>query len=157
MTIVRWITWVWPLLLAVWYTVRMIREHRHFDDEVIPQQLVDLVRQAHAGEPFKTRMGIRVSPEMRDALCLPLTPQQLETMRAAGEDVYRRSVFCRLVSSRYVGGELSGVVHVSVKVHSKYSKNELVYPDAELRIVVRYNGGQTLKGEWVVTEVEQIT
>lgn len=88
MTIVRWITWIVPLLLAVWYTVRMIREHRHFDDEVIPQQLVDLVRQAHAGEPFKTRMGIRVSPEMRDALCLPLTPQQLETMRAAGEGVY---------------------------------------------------------------------
>lgn len=49
------------------------------------------------------------------------------------------------------------MVHVSVKVHSKYSKNELIYPDAELRIVVRYNGGQTLKGEWVVTEVEQIT
>ena len=157
MTFIRWITWIVPLFLAVWYTVRMIREHHHFDDEVIPQQLVDLVRQAHAGEPFKTRMGIRVSPEMRDALCLPLTTQQLESMRAAGAGVYSRSVFCRLVSSRYIGGELSGVVHVSVKVHSKYSRNDLLFPDAELRIVVRHNGGQTLMGEWVVTEVEQIT
>lgn len=156
MTFLRWITRVWPLILAVVCTVRMIREHRHFVDNVIPQQLVDLVRQAHSGEPFKTRMDIQVSPEMRDALCLPLTPQQLESMRAAGEGVYSRSVFCRLVSSRYKGGELSGVVWVSVKVHSKYSKNDLLFPGTELRIVVRHNDRQYPMGEWVVTEVEQI-
>ena len=156
MTIVRWITWIVPLLLAVWYTVRMIRDSRHFTDNVIPQQLVTLVQQAHKGEPFKTRMDIQVSPEMRDALCQPLTPEQLATMRAAGEGVYGRSVFCYLVSSRFKGGELSGVVRVSVTVHSKYSKNDLVCPDTELRIVVRHNGRRYPMEAWEVVSVEKV-
>lgn len=156
MTIVRWITMIWPLLLAVVYTVRMIRDNRHFIDNVIPQQLVTLVRQAHSGEPFTTRMDIQVSPEMRDALCQPLTPQQLETMRAAGEGVFSRSVFCRLVSSRFKGGELSGVVWVSVKVRSRYSKNDLLFPATELRIVVRHNGRRYPMGAWEVVSVEKV-
>ena len=156
MTIVRWITRAWILLLAVVYIVRMIRDNRHITDNVIPQQLVTLVRQAHSGEPFKTRMDIQVSPEMRDALCLPLTPQQLATMRAAGEGVYSRSVFCRLVSSRFKGGELSGVVWVSVKVHSRYSRNDLLFPDTELRIVVRNNGRKYPMEAWEVVSVEKV-
>lgn len=152
----RWITMIWPLLLAVVYIVRMIRWHRHFFGSTIPQQLVELVRQAHSGEPFTTRMDIQVTPEMRDALCQPLTPQQLETMRAAGEGVYSRSVFCRLVSSRFKGGELSGVVWVSVKVRSRYSKNDLLFPDAELRIVVRHNGRKYPMEAWEVVSVEKV-
>ena len=93
---------------------------------------------------------------MRDALCQPLTPQQLETMRAAGEGVYSRSVFCRLVSSRFKGGELSGVVWVSVKVHSRYSRNDLLFPDTELRIVVRNNGRRYPMESWEVTSVEKV-
>ena len=152
----RWLTGAWILLLAVVHIVRMNREHRHFVNYTIPQQLVALVRQAHSGEPFTTRMEIQVSPEMRDALCQPLTPQQLETMRAAGEGVYSRSVFCRLVSSRYIGGELSGVVWVSVKVHSRYSRNDLLFPDTELRIVVRNNGRKYPMEAWEVVSVEKV-
>ena len=152
----RWLTGAWILLLAVVHIVRMNREHRHFVNYTIPQQLVALVRQAHSGEPFTTRMDIQVSPEMRDALCQPLTPQQLETMRAAGEGVYSRSVFCRLVSSRFKGGELSGVVWVSVKVHSRYSRNDLLFPDTELRIVVRNNGRRYPMESWEDTSVEKV-
>jgi len=156
MTDMRWITRAFIWILSVVNMVRMIREHRHFVDSVIPQQLVTLVRQAHKGEPFKTRMDIQVSPEMRNALCQPLTPQQLESMRAAEAGVYSRSVFCRLVSSCYTDGELSGVVWVSVKVHSRYSKNDLLFPGTELRIVVRRNGRQYPNDRWEVTSVEQI-
>ena len=152
----RWITRAVPLLLAVKHTVRVVREHRHYINFIVPQQLVDLVEQAHSGKPFKTRMDFQVSTEMRDALCLPLTPQQLETMRAAGEGVYSRSVFCRLISSRFKGEELSGVVRVSVTVHSKYSKTDLRCPAAKLRIVARHNGRKYPMDKWVVTEVEQI-
>lgn len=157
MTALRWITRVWPLLLALVGIIRMVRWHRHRVGSTIPQQLVELVQQAHRGEVFRTQMDIRVSPEMRDALCLPLTPQQLDTMRAAGEGVYGRSVFCHLVSSRFKGEVLSGVVKVSVTVHSKYSKNDLVYPDTELRIVVRHNGRRYPMEAWEVTSVEKIT
>lgn len=156
MTTLRWITRVWPLLLAVVGIIQMVRWHRHLVGSTIPQQLVELVQQAHKGEPFKTRMDIQVSPEMRDALCLPLTPEQLETMRAAGEGVYSRSVFCHLVSSRFKGGVLSGVVKVLVTVHSKYSKNDLVCPDTELRIVVRHNGRRYPMEAWEVVSVEEV-
>ena len=156
MMALRWITRVWPLILAVVGIVQMVRWHRHLVGSTIPQQLVTLVQQAHKGEPFKTRMDIRVSPEMRDALCLPLTPQQLETMRAAGEGVYSRSVFCHLVSSHFKGEVLSGVVKVSVTVHSKYSKNDVVYPDTELRIVVRHNGRRYPMEAWEVISVEKV-
>ena len=85
-----------------------------------------------------------------------LTPEQLATMRAAGEGVYGRSVFCYLVSSRFKGGELSGVVWVSVKVHSKYSRNDLLFPDTELRIVVRHNGRKYPMEAWEVVSVEKV-
>ena len=156
MTALRWITRVWPLLLAVAGIVQMVRWHRHRVGSTIPQQLVELVQQAHRGETFTTQMDIQVSPEMRDTLCLPLTPEQLATMRAAGEGVYGRSVFCYLVSSRFKGGELSGVVRVSVTVHSKYSKNDLVCPDTELRIVVRHNGRRYPMEAWEVVSVEEV-
>lgn len=89
-------------------------------------------------------------------MCLPLTPQQLEIMRAAGEGVFSSSVSCYLLSHKFKSGELSGVVKASVTVHSKYSKTPLVYPAVKLRILVKQNGKQYPHLRWMVTSVEQV-
>lgn len=101
MTIARWITSAGTAILAVVFIVRLIRDHRYLFNYTIPQQLVQLVRQAHGVSTVGTALDIRIPPEMRDALCATLTQAQLETMRAAGEGVYIRNVSCHLVSSRF--------------------------------------------------------
>lgn len=143
-------------LVCLVFILKGIRDLHHLIHYETPQQLVDLVTQAHAGGPIKTRWEIEVSPEMRDALRLPLTPQQLEEMNAAGEDVFSSSVSCYLLSHKVRSGELSGVMKVSVTVHSKYSKTPLVYPEVKLRILVKQNGKQYPHLRWRVASVEQV-
>ncbi len=130
-----------------------IHNHQHYE---VPEQLAELVRQAHGTEPIRTMWGIQVSPEMRDALCAPLTAEQLAAIRKADVGVFSRSVSCHVVSYKLRGKELSGVVQVSVTVHSRYSKSERTYPPIKLRIVVVHNGRPFPNERWEVASVEQI-
>lgn len=141
---------------AVIFIVRMIREDRYLFKQKIPGQLVQLVMRAHDASTVGTLFDIRVSPEMRDALCAPLTQEQLETMRAAEKGVYSTYVKCQLISSRFKGGELSGVVKVSVRVSSRFSERPLVCPEVKLKITVSSVGKPGIEHRWVVTSVEQI-
>ena len=140
----------------MYHLVKMVRNMRHLTKVKIPHQLVELVQQAHQDAPFRTQFDIRVSPAMRDALCLPLTPEQLAVIRAAQKGVYSTYVKCELLSSTFKGSELSGVVKVAVRVSSKFSKRALVCPETKLRIVVRHNGRKYPLGAWALTKVEQI-
>lgn len=142
---------VW--IAAILGSVRWIYHYIHY---TIPQQLAQLVTQAHTGENFKTLWDIKVSPEMRAALCQPLTPEHLGIMQAAETGIVSSSACCYVLSHKYRSNELSGVVKVSVTVHSKYSKTDLIYPDVSLRIVVRLNGKPFPKSRWEVISVDQI-
>lgn len=130
-----------------------IHNHQHYE---VPEQLAELVRQAHGTEPIRTMWDIRVSPEMRDALCTPLTSEELAAIRAAEPGVLSSSVSCYVVSHKHKGCELSGVVQVSVTVHSRYSKSERTYSPIKLRIVVVRNGRPFPNERWEVASVEQI-
>lgn len=77
-------------------------------------------------------------------------------MRAAEKGVFSTSVNGYLISSRFENNELSGVVQVSVTVHSKYSKHDMAYPAVNLRIVVRRTGGQHPDICWEVASVEKV-
>ena len=155
----EWVVWIARIdrvviaviILAkgIWDTYQQI----HYK---LPQQLVQLVQQAHADGNFRTEWDIAVSSEMWDALCQPLTPEQLQEIRSAKEGVYSRSVDCHLISGNIRGGTLYGVVQASVIVHSRYSKHDLKYPTAQLRIIVTHNGRQYPNGKWEVNSVEQI-
>ena len=74
--------------VVVYHVVKWIHKGYDYFKVQMPQQLVQLVLQAHRNGPIETMYDIKVSPEMRDALCQPLTPQQLKTMRTAEEGVY---------------------------------------------------------------------
>lgn len=130
-----------------------IHNHQHYE---VPEQLAELVCQAHGTEPIRTMWDIRVSPEMRDALCAPLTPEQLQAIRAAEAGVFARSVSCYVVSHKYKGNELSGIVQVSLTVRSRYSQSEMAYPPIKLRIVVRCTTEQYVYRRWEVFSVKQI-
>ena len=124
------------VILVVYYVTKMVRDERHLTKVEIPRQLVDLVLQAHRDGPIKTMFGIRVSERMRDALCAPLTPEQLAVIHSAEKGVFCTCVKCSLLSSYYKGNELSGVVQVSVSVSSKFSEKPMVCPDVQLKITV---------------------
>ena len=156
MTVVEWFFPIWVVILTVYHLVKMVRDMNRLTKVEIPHQLVELVQQAHQEGPIKTKFDIKVSERMRDALCAPLAPEQLAVMRSAEKGVFSTYVKCKLLSSYYKGGELSGVVQVSVRVSSKFSELPLVCPDVKLKITVSGAGKPGIEHRWVVTSVEQI-
>ena len=135
----------------------VLRDAHYHQQYSVPEQLAELVRQAHGTAPIRTMWDIRVSPEMRDALCAPLTPEQLQAIRAAEAGVFARSVSCYVVSHKCKGNELSGIVQVSLTVRSRYSQSEMAYPPIKLRIGVNSSTAQYGDRCWEVTSVEQVT
>ena len=99
---------------------------------------------------------IWVSERMRDALCAPLTQEQLATIRSAEKGVYSTYVKCRLLSSHHGKEGLSGVVQAAVRVSSRYSEKPLVCPEVKLKITVSSMGPPGAGHRWEVTSVEQI-
>ncbi len=137
-------------------TGEVLRDAHYHQQYRVPEQLAELVRQAHGTAPIRTMWDIRVSPEMRDALCAPLTAEQLASIRAAEEGAFSRSVSSYVVSHKHTGDELSGIVQVSLTVRSRYSESELAYPPTKLRIVVSLKEQESDHRRWAVTSVEQI-
>lgn len=144
------------LILTIYHLVKMVREMNHYTRVEVPRQLVELVQQAHQAGRIETRFDIRVSERMRDALCAPLTQEQLATIRSALPGTYSTYVKCELLSSSYKGEVLSGVVKSAVRVSSKYSEKPLVCPEVQLKITVSGNGKPGIDHRWEVTSVEQI-
>lgn len=152
----EWILPVWLVILTVYHLIKMVREMNRLTKVEIPRQLVELVQQAHQAEHIRTMWDIKVSERMRDALCAPLTPEQLAVIRSAEKGVFSTYVKCSLLSSNYQGEELSGVVQVAVRVSSKFSELPLVCPDVKLRITVSGVGTPGIEHRWVLTSVERI-
>ena len=156
---IRLLSMIGVTLVIVINIIRGLRDIRHYQDVVIPQQLVQLVRQAHYGEKFQTKWDIEVSDQMRDALCAPLTSQQLQTLRVMKDDVCFRSVRCSLLSYKHKGLELSGVVNVSIDIRSHSGQNTYCIPNAKLHVIVRNTGNKdridnNINGKWYVSSVE---
>lgn len=74
-------------IVIVVMVIKGLRDiHRYLKIE-LPQQFTQLVRQAHWGQPFHTAWEIEVSDEMREALQLPLSPQQIHTLMQEKDDI----------------------------------------------------------------------
>ncbi len=157
-----WIEWealiVGSLLIVIRVVIFIRREIRWWRELKIEQvqQLVQLVKLAHGASEIRTMFDIRVSERMRDALCAPLTQEQLATIRAAVPGTYSTYVKCELLSSNFKGNVLCGVVKAAVRVSSRYSEKPLVCPEVQLKITVCGNGKPYVAHRWEVTSVERI-
>lgn len=157
-----WIEWealiVGSLLIVIRVVMFIRREIRWWRELKIEQvqQLMQLVKLAHGASEIRTMFDIRVSERMRDALCAPLTQEQLATIRAAVPGTYSTYVKCELLSSTFKGNVLSGVVKAAVRVSSRYSEKPLVCPEVQLKITVCGNGKPYVTHRWEVTSVERI-
>lgn len=133
-----------------------VKEIWHYRHHTIPQQLADLIRQAHLEVPFRTLWNIEVGPAMQDALRMPLTLQQIAALSQAGDDIIKRSINCHVASHKLKAGELSGIVSVSLKISSHSGTHNYAISKARLRIVVSHIGAPGISNKWIVSSVEQV-
>ena len=139
------------------YIIKGILNLYHYTNYTIPQQLVQLVKQAHLEQQFQTMWNIEVSDAMRDALRTPLTVQQLEDILHAKNDIISRSVNCYIVSHKYRGKELSGVVNVSVDILSCSGLHDYHISNAKLQISVSsISNNVQVDHKWFVSSVKQL-
>ena len=141
------------VVMIIW-GVRDLRHTLKFD---ISQLFTQLVKQAHLGKPFQTLWDIQVSDEMRYALQLPLTVQQIDTLMQEKDDIISRSVYCNLISHKMKEHTLSGVVSVSIDIESHSRLNSYHIADAMLRITLKNTANpERIDNKWFVSSVEKI-
>lgn len=139
------------------YIIKGILNLYHYTKYTIPQQLVQLVKQAHMEQQFQTMWNIEVSDAMRDALRAPLTVQQLEAIFHAKNDITSKSVNCYVVSHKYRGNELSGIVNVSVDILSRSGLHDYHISNVKLQISVSsISNNAQIDHKWFVSSVKQL-
>ena len=116
------------------------------------EQLVYLVRQAHENSAFQTQWNIQVSDEMRVALQAPLSSQQVYELSQAKDDIDMRSIGVYLLSYNIKRGLMSGVVNVSIDIHSKSGLHNYHFEDVKLYLAVE---SDEMTEEWKLVTVQQ--
>ncbi len=142
-------------LFALYHIIKAIRTARQFTNHKVPEQLVQLVRQAHAGQPFQTMWDIQVSPAMQDALQQPLMPELLRALEHTKDDNIRRFVNCTLLSHALKAKELSGVVGVTIDIRSDSGIYDYHVESAKLHVTVRHTG-DSVNYQWFVESAELV-
>lgn len=140
-------------IILIVLLVRLIRSAFNHTDYTIPQQLVDLIQQAHKNQPFQTRWNIQVSDDMHTALRQPLTRQQLISLSEAAHDITGYEVSCYLVSHRKKLRELSAVVNVSIHITSRSGSCDFHCSGTKLQLTASFMPDSRV---WELTSVEQM-
>lgn len=139
----RWGFW---LFMAVWfvvYIVRDVKKQRVYERRTVPQQLVQLVQQAQSGQSFQTQFDFHIGADMREKLCYPLTPEQVELIRTTpSSDCQWKQFSYRLAEYKYNDRELSGVVLSTIRFQDDSRNINLDYKDVPLRICCMHRMGK---------------
>lgn len=113
-------------------------------------QLVRLVQQAQANLPFDTEWDIAVSPQMRAALCYPLTCEQVRLIANNAHTPEKHCFEYHLLNCEWKKHTLSGVVSVSIEYENTVSGLDLHFENILLSI---YCSGKPWEG-WHVHSVD---
>ena len=129
------------------------RQQKIFWEVTVPNQLVELVRQAQMGEPFQTALDILVGADDRQKLMYPLTQEQVETIRATSMFACQKKEFsCWLKEYRFTGSELSGIVLATIQFQDDAKGIRVDYRDVPIYIRLT---GRPGKG-WRIDSVEYL-
>lgn len=127
--------WIWIAIWMVVSIVREIKEDRKFRKETVPEQLILLLKQAHAGQPFNTRFKIAVTEKDREKLCYPLTPEQVEIIKATPYHKCQWKKFSyRVADHIFKGGILKGTVLATIRFQDDSRGIDIDYKDIPTRI-----------------------
>lgn len=142
-------------IMCIVYFVKGVQETWRYFHYTVPQQFLELVRQAHMGEEFKTIWNIQVSDAMRLALCNPLTPEQIDALAQLKDERISRSIDGYLVSYHRKAKSLIGIVTVSIDIASALGTYHYQYSGVKLQITVS-RAEKEQGGKWAVTSVKQL-
>ena len=134
---------IW-LLIRLWNRIRWgitiaegIKDSWKFTHKTFPNNLVELVQQAHAGLPFNTVSNISVSADMRQKLIYPLTPEQVEMIKATSYYNCQWKKFSYRLAEYDAKDGLSGIVLATVRFQDDSRNINLDYKDLPIYIECR--------------------
>lgn len=129
------------------------RQRQIFWEVSVPNQPVDLVRQAQKGESFNTAFDIPVSANERQLLMYPLTQELVESIRTTSIFECQKKEFSyRLTDYKFTADELSGTVLATIRFQDDAKGINLDYRDVPIRIRLKAKPG---KG-WYIDSIEYL-
>lgn len=131
------------MAIAAVKTAASIPETRRIEQRYMQQTrelLVNLVRQAHAGERFRSPLTISVGADMRQKLCYPFTPQQVEQIRLSKAPAQKKQFSYELIKWQLDEQELRGVVAMNIQYQNEALGMDFSFADLRLSIHCRKTG-----------------
>lgn len=128
------------LVALIWwivYWIKDIKASRKYLYKTYPNQLVELVKQAHAGLPFKTAGNISVGADMRQKLIYPLTPELVELIKATTYYNCQWKKFSYKLAEYDDKDGLSGTVLATIRFQDNSRNINLDYKDVPIYIECR--------------------
>ena len=152
--LVRILRWIFAIDRPMRYESReQFMQRKIFWEVTVPNQPVDLVRQAHMGESFNTAFNIPVSANERQLLMYPLTQELVEIIRTTSRFACQKKEFSyRLTDCKFTDNELSGTVLATIQFQDDAKGINLDYRDVPIRIKL---GGKPGKG-WHIDSIEYL-
>jgi len=145
--------WLATLVWLIVYLIKDVKATRKFNRETFPNNLVELVQQAHAGPPFNTVSNISVSADMRQKLCYPLTPELVELIKATAYYNCQWKKFSYKLAEYEDKEGLSGTVLATIRFQDNSRNINLDYKDVPIYIECRPKSVKSGRG-LEVTKVE---
>jgi len=145
--------WLATLVWLIVYLIKDVKATRKFNRETFPNNLVELVQQAHAGLPFNTVSNISVSADMRQKLCYPLTPELVELIKATAYYNCQWKKFSYKLAEYEDKEGLSGTVLATIRFQDNSRNINLDYKDVPIYIECRPKSVKSGRG-LEVTKVE---
>ena len=142
----------YTILLTAFFLILYYPVWEKRTSKAAQNQILLLVQQAHANMPFNTPWDISVSPQMRTALCSPLTPEQVEVIANCVHTPEKSCFEYHLLRSEWKKHKLSGVVSISIDYKNSISGLDLHFENVLLSVCC---SGEPWKG-WRVSSVDII-
>lgn len=145
-----WLTSFFPIILAVYFTIRDHSRYKAQREQLISDSFVALLRCPQTGQPLVTDWTISVSDEMRQQLYWPLTHDIVHTMAITKEPSQESRFFYRCVDCQIGSKRITGTVHIIIDYVNAANGLDLHYHFVPVHLTLDHVGSG--KG-WALTEV----
>lgn len=127
-----------------------IKFYRYLHQE-LPHEVLQLVKQAHKGEPFNTEPYIYVSADMRKMLTYPLTVEQAEMIGSTQYPVTENNFEYELVAHSYKKNVLFLTALITIDYCDTAKNIDLHFHKIQFLIKC---GGTRKRDSWEILSVE---
>lgn len=106
--------WCIVIIIIIYFLIKKDKEPNEYLDNILPWQMVLIVRQVHENKPFSTYHSLVISDELKAKLVYPLTAEMWNTINNTLYPVTERNIVYEIGEYKNNRLEFEGTVYVTI-------------------------------------------